>query len=85
MLVVWNNALRNRWPLDVAFSADGCRTWSTPRTLADTPGIESSYPTATQLPDGTIVVIWNESLDTDFRELRIARFNRAWLRGGTPQ
>jgi hypothetical protein len=42
VLVVWNNSPLNRWPLDVALSMDGCKTWSRPRTLANTPGFQSA-------------------------------------------
>lgn len=80
VLVVWNNAPVDRWPLAVALSTDGCRNWSKPRNLADTAGIEASYPTATQAQDGMLIVVWQQQLsDKKRRELRIARFNRDWL------
>lgn len=81
VLVVWNNSPRNRWPLDVALSRDGCQTWSTPRTLNNVPGFQSAYPTATQAADGTLIAIWFQILPDNARELRIARFNREWLLG----
>ena len=46
VLVVWNNSPLHRWPLDAAISTDGCKTWSKPRTLVNTPGFQSAYPTA---------------------------------------
>jgi lysophospholipase L1-like esterase len=79
VLVVWNNSPLNRWPLDVALSKDGCKTWSKPRTLANVPGFQSAYPTATQTKDGTLIAIWFQILPDKARELRIARFTREWL------
>jgi len=82
VLVVWNNSPLNRWPLDAAISTDGCKTWSIPRTLANVPGFQSAYPTATQADDGTLIAIWFQILPGNARELRIARFNRQWLMAG---
>ncbi|MDB6128063.1 MAG: glycosyl hydrolase repeat-containing protein [Verrucomicrobia bacterium] len=79
IFVVWNNSPLNRWPLDAALSTDGGKTWSKPRTLVNRPGFQSSYPTATQTVDGTLVAIWYQILPAKARELRIARFNREWL------
>jgi hypothetical protein len=80
VLVVWNNSPRNRWPLDVALSTDGCRTFSRPKTLADTPGFQCSYPGAAQAGDGNLVVLWQqERADKKGRDVHIARFNRDWL------
>ncbi len=80
VIVVWNNSPRNRWPLDVALSSDGCRTWTRPRTLANPVGVQASYPTAAACPDGTLVAVWQQDRpDRSGRDLLIARFNRAWL------
>ena len=80
VIAAWCNSPRNRWPLVVAVSADGCHTWSEPRELANKPGIESSYPSIAQLEDGTIVIVWQQDLPKNqSREIRFARFNRAWL------
>jgi predicted neuraminidase len=82
VIVVWNHSPLNRWPLDAALSVDGCRTWTKPRTLVNTPGFQSGYPTATQAADGTLIAIWYQILpNRKTRELRIARFNREWLLG----
>ena len=81
VLAVWNNSTRNRWPLVAAVSADGCQSWSKPRELAGTEGLESSYASITEADHGTIVVLWQQDLPTNMsREIRFARFNRAWLR-----
>ncbi len=80
VLVVWNNSARDRWPLDVALSTDNCRTFSAPKTLANTPGFQSSYPGAAQAKDGSLIVVWQQDrADKKGRDLHIARFNRAWL------
>jgi hypothetical protein len=80
VLVVWNNSPRDRWPLDVALSTDRCRTFSKPRTLANTPGFQCSYPGATQAKDGNLIVVWQQDRsDKKGRDIHIARFNRAWL------
>lgn len=76
IVVTWNNSPRHRWPLDVAISSDGARTWSRPRTLAHSPGVQSSYPSVAQAADGTIVVAWQQDVpQTGGREIRIARFS----------
>ena len=81
VIAVWNNSKRNRWPLTAAVSTDGCRSWSKPRELAGTEGLESSYASIAETDDGTIVVLWQQDLPKNMsREIRFARFNRAWLR-----
>lgn len=80
VMVVWNNSLRDRWPLEVALSSDGCKTWSGPRTLVNSIGYQCSYPTATQAADGTLIAIWQQDLSSKGRrEIRVARFSREWL------
>jgi len=80
VVAIWNNSPRNRWPLVVAVSRDDCHTWSEPRELANHPSRESSYASITELDDGTLVVVWQEDLPGSLsREIRFARFNRAWL------
>jgi lysophospholipase L1-like esterase len=79
VLAVWDNSPLNRWPLAAALSKDGCKTWSKPHTLANTPGFQSAYPSATQLADGTLIAVWFQILPNKTRELRIARFTREWL------
>ncbi len=80
VLVVWNNAPRHRWPLDVALSQDHCQTWSKSKTLVNPVGGEAAYPTATQTSDGSVVVCWQHGdPNRGNYEIRLARFNRAWL------
>jgi hypothetical protein len=78
-VVVWDNSPQNRWPLEAAISEDNCSTWSKPKVIVD-PGMQASYPSVTQAADGTIVAVWQQQLpENKGREIRLARFNRAWL------
>jgi lysophospholipase L1-like esterase len=79
VLVVWNNSPLHRWPLAAALSKDGCKTWSKPRTLVNTPGYQAAYPSATQAADGTLIAVWFQILPNNTREIRLARFTREWL------
>jgi len=80
IVAAWNNSPRYRWPLTVALSKNEGRSWSTPRELANTPKIKTSYPSITQANDGNIVVVWQQELPEKMgRDIRFARFNRAWL------
>jgi len=80
VVVAWNQSPKDRWPLVAAISQDGCRTWSKPRIIVDTGGRQASYPSVTQDREGAIVVVWQQDLpDRKGREIRMARFDRAWL------
>ena len=81
IIVVWDNSPTGRTPLTVALSSDGGKTWSSPKVLADTGGPQASYPSAVQAADGTLIAAWQQDLGMGKREIRIARFNRAWLMG----
>lgn len=78
VVAVWSNSPDSRNPLAVALSSDGGVTWSAPRTVSDTGGPQASYPSVVQAADGTIIIVWQQDVDNG-REVRIARFNRAWL------
>jgi BNR repeat-like domain len=79
-VVLWDNSPKDRYPLSVAISRDGCKSWSSPRVVAAGEGGQASYPSVTQAPDGTIVAVWQQELpNRKGREIRAARFNRAWL------
>lgn len=78
LVAVWNNSPMSRWPLVAAVSTDGGRKWSTPRIVSN-PGRQASYPGLTQLADGTFVAVWQENLADGGRDIRWARFTRAWL------
>ncbi len=78
VLVVWNDSPAGRNPLAVSLSIDGGKTWNSSKTIVNTGGPQASYPSAIQAKDGTIIVVWQQAIDKG-REVRIARFNQAWL------
>ena len=55
---MWNRSSLNRYPLSVAISADGGRTWSPPRDVATSDGPQVYYPNMMQDSDGVIVAVW---------------------------
>lgn len=88
ILVAWDDSPTGRDPLAVALSSNGGKTWSNPRVIVNTGGPQASYPSVIQAKDGTMIVVWQQDLDKGSmwrqdmgkeREIRIARFNRAWL------
>jgi predicted neuraminidase len=79
IVAVWNNSPLNRFPLAAALSADGGRTFSRPKMLANPVGYQVSYPGLTQAPDGAIVAVWQQQLPDGGRDIRWARFSREWL------
>jgi predicted neuraminidase len=79
VIVIWNNSPVHRFPLCTAISADGGRTWSPPKDVAGVSDVEVSYPGITQAPDGTFVAVWQQMLPAGGRDVRWARFNRAWV------
>jgi predicted neuraminidase len=81
IIAVWNNSPLTRYPLSTAISADGGKTWSKPRILAKTEGLQVSYPGITQATDGTFVAVWQQALKEGGRDIRWARFTREWVLG----
>jgi len=81
VIAIWNNSPVYRRPLSVAISADGGRTWSIPRNVAESDGPQVSYPSITQAADGTFVALWQQQLPQGGRDIRRARFNRDWVLG----
>jgi Neuraminidase (sialidase) len=82
VLVIWDNSPIGRTPLAAALSNDGGATWSAPKVIADTHGPEqASYPSAVQAKDGTLIAVWQQHRPDGGRDIRYARFNRAWLVG----
>jgi predicted neuraminidase len=82
VVVVWDNSPRNRYPLAAALSEDGCNSWSRARVLAASPGRQASYPSIAESAGGVLVAVWQQDLaDRKGREIRYARFNKAWLLG----
>lgn len=85
VIVAWSNSPIGRNPLAVALSSDGGKSWSPPKTVINTGGSggrkggqQASYPSIIQAIDGTFLIMWHQDTDQG-REVRIARFNRAWL------
>jgi len=78
ILAVWDNAV-NRFPLCAAASFDGGKTWSPPKDIGFpyTEG-QASYPSCEQMPDGTILAVWQQDVPGG-RDVRLARFSPAWL------
>lgn len=81
IIAVWNNAPLKRYPLSVAISANGGKTWSSPRILTQSENLQVSYPGITQTPDGTFVAVWQQQLPDGGRDIRWARFTRNWVLG----
>jgi predicted neuraminidase len=84
VVVVWDNSSSNRWPLEVALSSDGAKSWGKPRQLVSNkdgrPSWQASYPSVTQTADGAIFVVWQQDrADSKGRDIRWARFNKDWL------
>ncbi|MFN0168615.1 MAG: sialidase family protein [Bryobacteraceae bacterium] len=82
IVVIWNHSPINRYPLSVALSADGGRTWSPPRNVAESDGPQISYPGIAQAADRTFVAVWQQQLKEGGRAVRWARFNREWVLEG---
>jgi predicted neuraminidase len=80
VLVAWDNSSTGRTPLAAALSSDGGKSWSEPKVVVDTKSSNQvSYPSVIQAQDGTMIVVWQQQLPQGGREIRLARFNRAWL------
>lgn len=80
VVVIWNETPKNdRKPLAVAYSTDGCRTWSKSRIVFED---YSPYPSMVQAADGTIVVSWFQRAADKTTSIGFARFNWEWLTAG---
>ncbi len=79
VLVVWNNSPTARWPLCAAASFDNAQSWTPPRQLATSPGLQVSYPGCVQAPDGTLIAVWQRERSDGGREIVAGRFNVDWL------
>ncbi len=82
IVAVWNNSPLTRYPLSVAISADNGKSWSTPRIIARTEGLQVSYPGITQTSAGTLVAVWQQAVPDGGRDIRWARFTRSWILEG---
>ncbi|MFN0170085.1 MAG: sialidase family protein [Bryobacteraceae bacterium] len=78
-IAIWNNSPDKRYPLSIAISPDGGKTYSKPKNVADGNGLQVSYPGIVQATDGTFVAVWQEQLAGGGRDIRCARFTRDWV------
>ncbi len=78
---VWDNAA-DRFPLCAAASFDGGISWTVPRDIGFPYTGQASYPSCEQAADGTLLAVWQQDVPGG-RDVRCARFNVAWMRGGT--
>mgnify|MGYP001329833079 CR=1 FL=1 len=83
-MVVYDNSLKGRNPLCVAYSTDGCKTWSQSKVLSQPRAAwQAGYPVACQTPKGTIIVAWYEEIPGESGKdrscIRCARITRDWL------
>ncbi|MES2695113.1 MAG: sialidase family protein [Verrucomicrobiota bacterium] len=93
IVAAWNNHPINRYPLSVALSPDGGRTWSPPRIVArassdaavGSPAVtkdkvgQVSYPSLTQTRGGRVFLVWQSFQARGGRDIRWARFPAAWI------
>lgn len=87
IIVIWNDHPLERDNLSVAISKDGGKAWSQPKKVAVKDGkpknyhdLQVSYPGLVQDKEGNFVAVWQKQLpDGRGREIRWARFNRAWV------
>lgn len=81
IVAVWNSSPLTRYPLSTALSSDGGKTWSNPKIIARTQELQVSYPGLTQTTDGMIIAVWQQALPGGGRDIRWARYSRAWILG----
>ncbi|MEO7650091.1 MAG: sialidase family protein [Bryobacteraceae bacterium] len=79
IIAIWNNSPQFRHPLSVAISKDGGHTWSAPKNVAASDGLQVSYPGIVQRRDGSFIAVWQQQLKDGGRDIRWARFTREWV------
>lgn len=79
IIAIWNNSPTKRYPLSVAISKDGGRTWSKPKNVAESDGPQVSYPGIVQKADGTFLAVWQQQRKQGGRDIRWAQFSRDWV------
>ncbi len=80
IVAVWNHSPVTRFPLSVAASRDGGRTWGPARILdRGEEGLQASYPGITQAKDGKLVAVWQRQRADGGRDIRWARFDPVWV------
>ncbi|MSU58903.1 MAG: hypothetical protein EXS35_12180 [Pedosphaera sp.] len=78
LLLAFNDSMNERSPLTVALSADGDKTWSWQRNVADGP-FDFAYPLALQTRDGKIHLIFTSHERTVVNH---AVFDEEWIKTG---
>ena len=85
LILTHDESPRYRTPLTVRVSRDEGGTWDEPFVLAEIAvpspndpvwGVQVTYPSATELSDGTVVVVWSEIILADaeqYGDIRAAR------------
>ena len=85
LLLTHDESPRNRTPLTLRLSSDQGESWTEPVTLAEVSlppegdpvwGVQVTYPSAVQLPDGVVVVVWAYIVLSDaaqYGDIRAAR------------
>ncbi len=81
IVAIWNHSPLNRYPLSVAISSDGGKSWSPARDVATSDGPQVSYPNLAQASDGALIAVWQAQKKEGGRDIRWARFSREWVLG----
>jgi predicted neuraminidase len=83
-ILLFNNATKDRTPLTAALSRSAGAAWTASRNLqvhddnsTNTQGVEYSYPTVLQTPDGAIHAAYTYNRQT----IKYVRFTEAWVLG----
>lgn len=83
-ILLFNNATKGRTPMTAALSATAGRVWTASRNLqvhddnsTNAAGVEYSYPTVLQTPNGDIHVAYTYNRWT----IKYVRFTEGWVRG----
>ena len=83
-LLIFNNATKGRTPLTAALSKTAGKSWAVSRNLqvhddnsTNADGVEYSYPTVLETPDGNIHVAYTYNRWT----IKYVRFTEGWLLG----
>ena len=69
----------DRQRLAIRISEDDCHTWREAKALCEG---QAAYSDLAQLPDGTILCLYESGEDIWWERIRLARFSLEWLRGG---
>ena len=83
LLAVWSAYAKTEWRgrIVVAVSSDGGRTWSAPREIIKTPGMDDADPNF--MVDGKRVFVYSTTVPPGMKQSRAARcsWSKATMRG----